>query len=102
MPLPSRAKLHNVVKRIFGAAQRPLRQDRLTREQNILQCYNRQNSMKKKLIKNYTTDVSLSRTIAEIQQMLAENGATGWGRRPWPDGAAGFSGLLAQICFAPQ
>ncbi len=26
--------------------------------------------------------------------------ATGWGRRPWPDGAAGFAGLLPQSCVA--
>lgn len=31
----------------------------------------------KKLIKNYTTDVPAEKTIAEIQQLLVENGATG-------------------------
>jgi hypothetical protein len=25
--------------------------------------------------------------------------ARGWGRRPWPDGAAGFAGLIPQFCF---
>ena len=33
--------------------------------------------MQKKLIKNYSTEIPLSRTISEIQTMLAENGATG-------------------------
>jgi hypothetical protein len=28
----------------------------------------------KKLIKNYTTDIPVERTIAEIQKLLAENG----------------------------
>lgn len=31
----------------------------------------------KKLIKNYTTEVATHQTVAEIQQLLAENGATG-------------------------
>jgi hypothetical protein len=31
----------------------------------------------KKLIKNYSTDVPTHKTIAEIQKMLGENGATG-------------------------
>lgn len=31
----------------------------------------------KKLIKNYTTDIPTHKTIAEIQQLLGENGATG-------------------------
>jgi tRNA nucleotidyltransferase/poly(A) polymerase len=31
----------------------------------------------KKLIKNYTTDVPVERTIAEIRKLLAENGARG-------------------------
>lgn len=31
----------------------------------------------KMLIKNYTTEVPAQKTIAEIQQLLAENGATG-------------------------
>ena len=31
----------------------------------------------KKLIKNYTTDVPIKKTIAEIQKVLSENGATG-------------------------
>jgi hypothetical protein len=31
----------------------------------------------KKLIKNYTTSVPVQKTIAEIQQLLAENGASG-------------------------
>jgi tRNA nucleotidyltransferase/poly(A) polymerase len=31
----------------------------------------------KKLIKNYTTTISVERTIAEIQKLLAENGARG-------------------------
>ena len=31
----------------------------------------------KKLIKNYTTDVAVERTIAEIQTILAQNGARG-------------------------
>jgi hypothetical protein len=31
----------------------------------------------KKLIKNYTTDVPVERTIAEIQKLLVENGARG-------------------------
>ena len=31
----------------------------------------------KKLIKNYTTDIPVERTIAEIQQLLAHNGARG-------------------------
>jgi hypothetical protein len=31
----------------------------------------------KKLIKNYTTDIPAERTIAEIQTILAQNGARG-------------------------
>lgn len=31
----------------------------------------------KKLIKNYTTDIPAQKTISEIQQLLAENGARG-------------------------
>jgi tRNA nucleotidyltransferase/poly(A) polymerase len=31
----------------------------------------------KKLIKNYTTDIPVERTIAEIQKILAQNGARG-------------------------
>jgi hypothetical protein len=31
----------------------------------------------KKLIKNYTTDIPVERTIAEIQKILAQNGAEG-------------------------
>jgi tRNA nucleotidyltransferase/poly(A) polymerase len=31
----------------------------------------------KKLIKNYTTDIPVERTIAEIQKLLAQNGARG-------------------------
>jgi len=31
----------------------------------------------KKLIKNYTTEIPLEKTIAEIQTLLAQNGATG-------------------------
>ena len=31
----------------------------------------------KKLIKNYTTDIPVHQTIAEIQRLLGENGATG-------------------------
>jgi tRNA nucleotidyltransferase/poly(A) polymerase len=31
----------------------------------------------KKLIKNYTTDIPVERTVAEIQKILAENGARG-------------------------
>jgi hypothetical protein len=38
-------------------------------------CYN--SLTVKKLIKNYTTDIAVERTIAEIQQMLARNGARG-------------------------
>ncbi len=32
---------------------------------------------RKKLIKNYTTEIPTHQTVAEIQQLLAENGATG-------------------------
>lgn len=39
----------------------------------------------KKLIKNYTTEIPASRTIAEIQQMLGENGVTGVAS-DWKDG----------------
>jgi len=49
----------------------------LVGERNIPLCYNRRNSMQKKLVKNYTTEVPLAKTISEIQQLLAENGATG-------------------------
>src|SRR5438270_7601939 len=31
----------------------------------------------RKLIKNYTTDIPVERTIAEIQKILAQNGARG-------------------------
>ena len=40
--------------------------------------------------------------IAAGQNLKRLLSATGWGRHPWPDGAAGFAGLLSQICFAPQ
>lgn len=33
--------------------------------------------MNKKLIKNYTTDIPIEKTISEIQTLLANNGATG-------------------------
>ena len=33
--------------------------------------------MKKPLIKNYTTEIPAHQTIADIQKLLAENGATG-------------------------
>ena len=31
----------------------------------------------KKLIKNYTTDIPVEKTITEIQKILSQNGATG-------------------------
>ena len=36
--------------------------------------------------------------IAAGQNLKRLLSATGWGRRPWPDGAAGFAGLRPQIC----
>ncbi len=38
--------------------------------------------------------------IAAGQNLKRLLSATGWGRRPWPDGAAGIAGLLPQICVA--
>ncbi|MCA1722663.1 MAG: IS1182 family transposase, partial [Thermomicrobia bacterium] len=38
--------------------------------------------------------------IAAGQNLKRLLSATGWGRRPWPDGAAGFVGLEAKTCFA--
>jgi len=38
--------------------------------------------------------------IAAGQNLKRLLSATGWGRRPWPDGAAGFAGLLPQSCAA--
>jgi len=37
--------------------------------------------------------------IAAGQNLKRLLSATGWGRRPWPDGAAGFAGLTRQMCF---
>jgi len=39
--------------------------------------------------------------IAAGQNLKRLLSAQGWGRRPWPDGAVGIAGLIAQICFAP-
>ncbi len=36
--------------------------------------------------------------IAAGQNLKRLLSATGWGRRPWPDGTAGFAGLLPQLC----
>jgi hypothetical protein len=40
--------------------------------------------------------------IAAGQNLKRLLSARGWGRRPWPDGAAGFAGLTAQFCFPTQ
>ena len=37
--------------------------------------------------------------IAAGQNLKRLLSAAGWGRRPWPDGAAGFARLTARICF---
>ncbi len=37
--------------------------------------------------------------IAAGQNLKRLLSATGWGRRPWPDGAAGFAGLGVKPCF---
>jgi transposase len=37
--------------------------------------------------------------IAAGQNLKRLLSAKGWGRRPWPDGAAGFVGLTPQMCF---
>ncbi len=39
--------------------------------------------------------------IAAGQNLKRLLSAMGWGRRPWPDGAAGFAGLGVKTCFAP-
>jgi transposase len=39
--------------------------------------------------------------IAAGQNLKRLLSAKGWGRRPWPDGAAGFAGLRRQTCFTP-
>jgi len=36
--------------------------------------------------------------IAAGQNLKRLLGATGWGRRPWPDGAAGCAGLATWNC----
>ena len=36
--------------------------------------------------------------IAAGQNLKRLLSTTGWGRRPWPDGEAGFAGLLGQFC----
>jgi len=38
--------------------------------------------------------------IAAGQNLKRLLSATGWGRRPWPDGAAGFTGLASRMRFA--
>jgi transposase len=38
--------------------------------------------------------------IAAGQNLKRLLSAKGWGRRPWPDGAAGFGSLLPTYCFA--
>ena len=37
--------------------------------------------------------------IAAGQNLKRLLSAKGWGRRPWPDGSAGFAGLMPQMCF---
>jgi len=39
--------------------------------------------------------------IAAGQNLKRLLGATGWGRRPWPDGAAGFAILASKSCTTP-
>jgi hypothetical protein len=39
--------------------------------------------------------------IAAGQNLKRLLSATGWGRRPWPDGAAGFAAIGPQTCFTP-
>jgi len=39
--------------------------------------------------------------IAAGQNLKRLLSATGWGRRPWPDGAAGFADMSPQPCFTP-
>jgi len=39
--------------------------------------------------------------IAAGQNLKRLLSATGWGRRTWPDGEAGFAGLGVKICFTP-
>jgi len=39
--------------------------------------------------------------IAAGQNLKRLLSATGWGQRPWPDGAAGFADIRPHICFTP-
>ena len=39
--------------------------------------------------------------IAAGQNLKRLLSATGWGRRPWPDGAAGFTDIGVQKCVTP-
>ena len=39
--------------------------------------------------------------IAAGQNLKRLLSATGWGRRPWPDGAAGFASMSLQTCITP-
>jgi hypothetical protein len=40
--------------------------------------------------------------IAAGQNLKRLLSATGWGRRPWPDGEAGFASLGVKPYFAPR
>lgn len=51
----------------------------------------------RKLIKNYTTEIPTHRTVAEIQTMLAENGATGIAFEY--DGQGNLTALFFRIAY---
>lgn len=53
----------------------------------------------KKLIKNYTTEVPVSKTLSEIQQLLSENGATGIAFEYVEDGSGKLKAVFFKIKY---
>lgn len=53
----------------------------------------------KKLIKNYTTDIDVSKTLGEIQKLLAENGATGIAFEYAEDGSGKLKAVFFKIRY---
>ncbi len=51
----------------------------------------------KQLIKNYTTEIPVERTIAEIQKLLADNGARGIALEY--DGSGTLKDIFFRRCF---
>lgn len=53
----------------------------------------------KKLIKNYTTNVEVHKTLGEIQQLLVENGATGIALEYAEDGSGKLKAVFFRIKY---